>query len=214
MGIAGTDVAKEAADIILLDDNFASIVVAVKWGRNIYDNIRRFLQFQLTVNIVALFVAFSGACIISESPLTPIQLLWLNLIMDSFASLALATEPPTDKLLDRPPYSRHDYIINRKMMKHMVGQSIFQIIIIFIVLFSGEYWLPEEDDGETKGSGNDIEYYPLQNNGGFMRTGRRYDYAGRDDHDIDDPETAGDQYTKDTYMVYIYIYILIYIYRK
>jgi P-type Ca2+ transporter type 2B len=78
MGKVGTDVAKTAADIILLDDNFASIVKAVKWGRNIYDNIRRFLQFQLTVNIVALVIAFSGAVILNESPLTPIQLLWVQ----------------------------------------------------------------------------------------------------------------------------------------
>ena len=104
MGITGTDVAKAAADIILLDDNFASIVSACMWGRNIYDNIRRFLQFQLTVNIVALVTAFIGACILKESPLYPIQLLWINLIMDSFASLALATEPPNKvKLLGREP---------------------------------------------------------------------------------------------------------------
>lgn len=101
MGITGTDVAKGAASIILLDDNFASIVKAVLWGRNIYDNIRRFLQFQLTVNVVALIAAFVGACILRESPLQPIQLLWVNLIMDSLASLALATEPPKDCLLER-----------------------------------------------------------------------------------------------------------------
>ena len=103
MGIAGTDVAKHAADIILMDDNFSSIVKACKWGRNIYDNIRRFLQFQLTVNVVALISSFIGACILKESPLQPIQLLWVNLIMDSLASLALATEPPTDALLNRDP---------------------------------------------------------------------------------------------------------------
>ena len=94
MGITGTDVAKDAADIILLDDNFASIVKACVWGRNIYDNIRRFLQFQLTVNVVALASAFVGGVLLKESPLAPIQLLWVNLIMDSLGSLALATEPP------------------------------------------------------------------------------------------------------------------------
>lgn len=104
MGITGTDVAKGAADIILLDDNFASIVQACMWGRNIYDNIRKFLQFQLTVNVVALITAFVGACILTESPLQPIQLLWVNLIMDSLASLALATEAPDkEKLLNREP---------------------------------------------------------------------------------------------------------------
>ena len=96
MGIAGTEVAKEAADIILMDDNFSSIVTAAKWGRNIYQCIRKFLQFQLTVNIVAIFTAFIGGCLLGESPLTSVQMLWVNLIMDTFASLALATEPPSE----------------------------------------------------------------------------------------------------------------------
>lgn len=91
MGIAGTEVAKEASGIILLDDNFSSIITAVKYGRNIFDCIRKFLQFQLTVNIVAIFMAFMGAVVLKESPLTPIQMLWVNLIMDTLAALALAT---------------------------------------------------------------------------------------------------------------------------
>lgn len=95
----GTNVAHNASDIIIQDDNFASIVKACKWGRNVYDNIRRFLQFQLTVNVVALCTAFAGACILWESPLAAIQLLWVNMIMDSLASLALATETPKPELL-------------------------------------------------------------------------------------------------------------------
>lgn len=91
MGIAGTEVAKEAAGIILLDDNFKSIVTAAKYGRNIFECIRKFLQFQLTVNVVAIFMAFMGAVIIKNSPLTSIQMLWVNLIMDTLAALALAT---------------------------------------------------------------------------------------------------------------------------
>ena len=91
MGIAGTEVAKEASGIILLDDNFSSIVTAMKWGRNIFDSIRKFLQFQLTVNFVALVMAFVGGAVLRESPLNPIQMLWVNLIMDTLASLALAT---------------------------------------------------------------------------------------------------------------------------
>lgn len=113
MGKAGTDIARDAADIVLLDDNFASIVTAIKFGRNIYDSIKKFIQFQVTVNIVALTVAFIGACIINESPLTPVQLLWVNLIMDSLASLALATDPPTDELLDRMPYKKDEHIISK-----------------------------------------------------------------------------------------------------
>lgn len=96
MGIAGTEVAKDAADIILLDDNFGSIIVAIKWGRNIYNSIRKFIQFQLTVNIVAMFMAFLGGVVLGESPINSVQMLWVNLIMDTFASLALATEPPND----------------------------------------------------------------------------------------------------------------------
>ena len=112
MGITGTDVAKHAADIILLDDNFASIVKAWMWGRNIYDAIRKFLQFQLSVNIVALVTAFVGSWILRESPLQPIQLLWVNLIMDSLGSLAEATDPPSPKLLDRQPQGRDEYTKN------------------------------------------------------------------------------------------------------
>jgi len=111
MGISGTEVAKEAAGIILLDDNFRSIVTAVKYGRNIFDCIRKFLQFQLTINIVAIFMAFTGAVFIKNSPLTPIQMLWINLIMDTLAALALATEAPKNELLQRMPYSRHENII-------------------------------------------------------------------------------------------------------
>ncbi|EPB80104.1 calcium-translocating P-type ATPase, PMCA-type [Ancylostoma ceylanicum] len=104
MGIAGTDVAKEASDIILTDDNFTSIVKAVMWGRNVYDSIAKFLQFQLTVNVVAVTIAFIGACAISDSPLKAVQMLWVNLIMDTLASLALATEMPTEDLLERHVY--------------------------------------------------------------------------------------------------------------
>ncbi|CAB1353177.1 unnamed protein product [Coregonus sp. 'balchen'] len=110
-GIAGTDVAKEASDIILTDDNFSSIVKAVMWGRNVYDSISKFLQFQLTVNVVAVIVAFTGACITQDSPLKAVQMLWVNLIMDTFASLALATEPPTEALLMRKP-SRGEQIFD------------------------------------------------------------------------------------------------------
>lgn len=115
--------AKETADIVLLDDNFASIIVAVRWGRNIYDNIRKFIQFQLTVNVVAVSVAVVGAVTIKQSPLTAVQLLWVNLIMDTFASLALATEEPTDGLLDRFPQRRDESIVSKLMWKHIFGQS-------------------------------------------------------------------------------------------
>ncbi|CAL4064879.1 unnamed protein product [Meganyctiphanes norvegica] len=141
MGIAGTDVAKEASDIILTDDNFTSIVKAVMWGRNVYDSIAKFLQFQLTVNVVAVIVAFVGACAISDSPLKAVQMLWVNLIMDTLASLALATEPPTPDLLHRKPYGRTKALISRTMMKNILGQAIYMISVIFILLFYGEVML-------------------------------------------------------------------------
>ncbi|XP_038833995.1 plasma membrane calcium-transporting ATPase 1-like isoform X1 [Salvelinus namaycush] len=138
MGIAGTDVAKEASDIILTDDNFSSIVKAVMWGRNVYDSISKFLQFQLTVNVVAVIVAFTGACITQDSPLKAVQMLWVNLIMDTFASLALATEPPTESLLLRKPYGRNKPLISRTMMKNILGHGVYQLILIFTLLFVGE----------------------------------------------------------------------------
>ncbi|XP_052449537.1 plasma membrane calcium-transporting ATPase 3b isoform X2 [Carassius gibelio] len=138
MGIAGTDVAKEASDIILTDDNFSSIVKAVMWGRNVYDSISKFLQFQLTVNVVAVIVAFTGACITQDSPLKAVQMLWVNLIMDTFASLALATEPPTESLLLRKPYGRNNPLISLTMMKNILGHGVYQLVIIFTLLFVGE----------------------------------------------------------------------------
>ena len=101
---AGTDIAKEASDIVIIDNNFSSIVTSIIYGRKIYDNIRKFLQFQLSVNFCA--------CLGNETFLTPIQMLWVNLIMDSLGSLALATEPPYEELLKRAPTKRNESIIN------------------------------------------------------------------------------------------------------
>ena len=143
MGQEGTDIAKDAADIIIMDDNFASIVQAVKWGRNIYDNIRKFIQFQLTVNVTACLLVFVTACIGNETPITAIQMLWLNLIMDSLGSLALATEPPHDNLLNRKPNSRQEYIINYLMWKHVLGQSMVLFTILLIIYLEGFNWIPE-----------------------------------------------------------------------
>ncbi|XP_055314472.1 plasma membrane calcium-transporting ATPase 2 isoform X6 [Sitodiplosis mosellana] len=144
MGIAGTDVAKEASDIILTDDNFSSIVKAVMWGRNVYDSIAKFLQFQLTVNVVAVIVAFIGACAVQDSPLKAVQMLWVNLIMDTLASLALATELPTPDLLLRKPYGRTKPLISRTMMKNIIGQALYQLGIIFSLLFVGDKMLDIE----------------------------------------------------------------------
>lgn len=118
---SGTNVAREASDIVLLDDNFASIITAIKWGRNIYTNVRKFLQFQLTVNCVAMFIVFLGGVVVKEPPLTSVQMLWVNLIMDTCGALALATEPPSDDLLDQPPYKRSERIVTPVMWRNIIG---------------------------------------------------------------------------------------------
>jgi magnesium-transporting ATPase (P-type) len=137
MGITGTSVAKDAADIIIMDDDFASIVQACLWGRNVYDSISKFLQFQLTVNIVAVTLASSGAMFHGQSLLKAVQMLWVNLIMDSLGALALASEPPVPSLLERPPYGRGKGLVSRPMLFNMCGQSIYQLIWSMILLFFG-----------------------------------------------------------------------------
>lgn len=142
---AGTDIAKEASDIVILDNNFSSIVVAIIYGRNIYDNIRKFLQFQLTVNFCACILVFLCACIGNETPLTPIQMLWVNLIMDSLGSLALATEPPYNELLQRLPTKRSESIINGRMWKHIAIQSLVQIIILLVLYLVAPEFIKEDN---------------------------------------------------------------------
>lgn len=143
MNIAGTEVAKQAADILLLDDNFKSIVTAAKWGRNIYDAIKKFLQFQLTVNVVAVITTFVSSMFLQEAILSAVQMLWINLIMDTLAALALATEPPRDELLDRLPHKKTEYIITPLMIKHILGQSVYQTILLLVIVFTGENFLFE-----------------------------------------------------------------------
>ena len=142
MGLAGTEVAKEASDIVIMDDNFSSIVKAVMWGRCVYDNIRKFLQFQLTVNIVALSVAFIGAVTQRGTPLTAVQLLWVNLIMDTMAALALGTEGPTPELLQRKPYGRYDFLLSYIMMRNMLGQALYQLAVLLFLLYFGHLVFP------------------------------------------------------------------------
>lgn len=156
MGIAGTDAAKEAADIIVTDDNFASIVKAAMWGRNVYDSVQKFLQFQITVNIAACTVAVVGASIITESPLTAIQLLWVNMIMDSFASLALATESPKSDILDRPPFPKKAAIITKLMWRSILGHALYQFIVLILVIFFAAGDTPAEGVPLEKGGFLDL----------------------------------------------------------
>ncbi|EGZ10538.1 hypothetical protein PHYSODRAFT_520956 [Phytophthora sojae] len=135
MGISGTAVSKDASDIILMDDNFNSIVNAIKWGRNVYDSISKFLQFQLTVNVVAIMLAFIGAVALEQSPLSAVQMLW-----------------PTQALLERKPYPKTQPLISKKMTKHILGQSVFQLVLLLAIVFTGEKWF-----GVPSGRVDDLE---------------------------------------------------------
>jgi Ca2+-transporting ATPase len=152
MGIAGTEVAKEASAIILMDDNFASIVKALLWGRAVNDAVKKFLQFQITVNITAVVLTFVSAVSSDEqkSVLTAVQLLWVNLIMDTFAALALATDPPTRSLLDRKPDLKSAPLITLRMWKMIVGQAIYQLTVTLFLYFAGAGIL-QYDDADQKG---------------------------------------------------------------
>ncbi|RID74131.1 hypothetical protein BRARA_B01245 [Brassica rapa] len=137
MGIAGTEVAKESSDIIILDDNFASVVKVVRWGRSVYANIQKFIQFQLTVNVAALVINVVAAISSGDVPLTAVQLLWVNLIMDTLGALALATEPPTDHLMGRPPVGRKEPLITNIMWRNLLIQAIYQVSVLLLLNFRG-----------------------------------------------------------------------------
>ncbi|OQR82022.1 P-type ATPase (P-ATPase) Superfamily [Thraustotheca clavata] len=141
MGICGTAVSKDASDIVLMDDNFKSIVSAVKWGRNVYDSISKFLQFQLTVTFTAIAFCTFGAIVLEETTLSAVQLLWVNLIMNTFASLALATDKPSEAVLDRKPYPRTKPLISKKMTKHILGHLACQMAILITLTLVGDKWL-------------------------------------------------------------------------
>ncbi|KAL6352362.1 hypothetical protein LRP88_14344 [Fusarium phalaenopsidis] len=137
MGISGTEVAKEASSIVLMDDNFTSIITALKWGRAVNDAVQKFLQFQITVNITAVLLAFITAVYDKhmESVLKAVQLLWVNLIMDTFAALALATDPPTEEILDRPSQGKKKPLIT--MTASLFCQAIYQLVVTFALYFGG-----------------------------------------------------------------------------
>ncbi|KAJ3423386.1 cation transporting atpase [Anaeramoeba flamelloides] len=151
MGIAGTYVAKEASDIVILDDNFQSIVLTIMWGRSVYDNIRKFLQFQLTVNVEALITSFLVAVFGQGMPLKAVQLLWVNLIMDTLAALVLGTEPPTRDLLKRAPYKKSSPLLNGILKRNIAAQSFFQLIVLLLILqFGGKFFDLNPLDAQDK----------------------------------------------------------------
>ncbi|KAL8149433.1 hypothetical protein AgCh_006441 [Apium graveolens] len=153
MGIQGTEVAKESSDIIILDDNFATVVKVVRWGRSVYANIQKFIQFQLTVNVAALVINVVAAVSAGDVPLNAVQLLWVNLIMDTLGALALATEPPTDHLMKRSPVGRREPLITNIMWRNLLIQAFYQITVLLVLNFEGKRILNlehEEEDRATK----------------------------------------------------------------
>ncbi len=131
----GTSVAKEASDITLLDDSFNSISTAVMWGRSLYKNIQRFIVFQLTINFVALLIVLLGSLLGTELPLTVTQMLWVNLIMDTFAALALASIPPSESVMQEKPRRSTDFIITRPMWYNIIGVGLCFLVILMGMLF-------------------------------------------------------------------------------
>ena len=131
----GTSVAKEASDITLLDDSFSSIATAVMWGRSLYRNIQRFVLFQLTINFVAIIIVLLGSIFGNELPLTVTQMLWVNLIMDTFAALALASLPPSRSVMKERPRKNNDFIISRPMLRAIIGVGSLFVITLLGLLF-------------------------------------------------------------------------------
>lgn len=131
----GTSVAKEASDITIIDNSFSSIGKAVMWGRSLYQNIQRFLLFQLTVNVTACFLVLFGAFMGTESPLTVTQMLWINLIMDTFAAMALASLPPSESVMKDKPRDRNAFILNKPMLREIIGVGGFFFLMLLGMLY-------------------------------------------------------------------------------
>ncbi|KAI9073067.1 hypothetical protein K1719_044987 [Acacia pycnantha] len=138
MGIQGTEVAKESSDIIILDDDIVSVVKVVRWGRSVYANIQKFIQFQLTVNVAALVINVVAAVSSGGVPLNAVQLLWVNLIMDTLGALALATEPPTNHLMHRTPVGRREPLITNIMWRNLLVQALYQVAVLLVLHFGGD----------------------------------------------------------------------------
>ena len=135
----GTSVAKEASDITIIDNSFSSIGKAVMWGRSLYQNIQRFLLFQLTVNVAACFIVLFGAFMGEESPLTVTQMLWVNLIMDTFAAMALASLPPSESVMNDKPRDRNAFILNKAMYQNILGVGGFFFVLLLVLLYVFEH---------------------------------------------------------------------------
>jgi len=136
---SGCSVAKDAADMVLTEDNFEATMKAVMWGRNIYDNVRRFIQFQVTCNFSILLVEFFGATIMGEVPLSTVQLLWLNLIMDTFAAIALASEKPHPSIIRTPPVKKGDLVVTKVIWRQIYFITLYNLLVMVILICFGKY---------------------------------------------------------------------------
>ncbi|MBI3411008.1 MAG: cation-translocating P-type ATPase [Planctomycetes bacterium] len=162
MGRTGTEVAKEASKIVLLDDAFSTIVKAVHWGRSLYENIQRFIQFQLTINVSALAIAFLGPFFGVKPPFTILQLLWINVIMDTLASIALCSEPPRPGLMDMKPKRKDENILTRDMMQTILTTAIFFIVVMMALLLGLENgWCLRDPSGTRSKSFPELSYWQV-----------------------------------------------------
>lgn len=139
---SGTDLAQEASKIVIINDSFFSIMNGVKWGRSLYQNIQRFILFQLTINVATLLIAMLGPFIGLEIPLTAVQLLWINLIMDTFGALALATEAPSPEVMKEKPRNSNAFIVTREMTKNIFTDSLVFVGILLAYLFYSDLHKP------------------------------------------------------------------------
>ena len=135
MGKDGCDAAKDHADIIMMDDQFKTLVAAIRFGRNVQDNVRKFLQFQLTVNLTTMFFVISTVCILGHAPFNVVQLLWINLVMDVLAAIAFSTETPHPTEIPEDKVSPKDRIITKPMMRQILGQSLYQTLVMLFLLY-------------------------------------------------------------------------------
>ena len=158
---SGTSVAKNASDITLIDDSFRSIVKAVMWGRSLYKNIQRFLFFQLVVNVVALLLVLGGSVIGTELPLTVTQILWINLIMDTFAAMALASLPPTHDVMLEKPRRQTDFIITRPIAKGILSVGLLLFLPMMVFLFYCERGAMLGASGSMADAGMDVHEMTL-----------------------------------------------------
>ncbi|KAM3130208.1 hypothetical protein pb186bvf_017708 [Paramecium bursaria] len=186
-----------SSGIILLDDNFNSVLKGILWSRNIYETVKKFIQFQFTLNLVILSVILIGALFIQQQVLSPIQIIWINLIVDIFASLTLAKEPPSYQLLERKPDNLLQSLINPKMLKHILGQTFCQLLILSFIIFAGDQFIPEIQDDWDQLFPNQLQYkysniQILNNNGHYhcdyvntctwIASGRMYHLNGDEDY--------------------------------